>query len=167
LNIFELFGSIAINNRDANSALKDTTDKAERAGAKIQKAFKGIGSASMKVGKLVVDGGKMVIAGGAAAVTAFAGAVEGTREYREAMAKLDAAFYANGHSSETALKTYRALQAILGETDQSVEAANHLAVLCDNEEDLLKWTEICTGVFATFNDSLPIEGLTEAINHTA
>lgn len=167
MNIFELFGSIAINNRDANSALKDTTDKAERAGAQIQKAFKGIGSATMKVGKMVVDGGKMVIAGGAAAATAFVGAVEGSREYRESMAKLDAAFYANGHSSETALKTYRALQAILGETDQSVEAANHLAVLCDNEEDLLKWTEICTGVFATFNDSLPIEGLTEAINHTA
>lgn len=167
MNIFELFGTIAINNRDANSALADTVQKAERAGTQIQKAFKNVGAASMKVGKAVVNGGKAVVAAGAAAATAFVGAVEGSRDYREAMAKLDAAFYANGHSSETALKTYQALQAILGETDQSVEAANHLAVLCDNEEDLLKWTEICTGVFATFNDSLPIEGLTEAINHTA
>lgn len=167
MNIFELFGTIAINNRDANSALKDTTDKAERAGAKIQKAFKGIGSASMKVGKMVVDGGKMVIAGGTAAATAFIGAVEGSRDYRREMAKLETAFVTNGHSSETALKTYQALQAVLGETDQAVEAANHLAVLCDSEEDLLKWTDICTGVYATFGASLPIEGLTEAINHTA
>jgi hypothetical protein len=52
---------------------------------------------------------------------------------------------------------------ILGETDQSVEAANHLAKLTENEKDLATWTgDILPGVFATFGDSLPIEGLTEA-----
>lgn len=56
---------------------------------------------------------------------------------------------------------------MLGDTDVSVEAANHLAVMTDNEKDLQTWTDICTGVFATFGDSLPIEGLTEAANETA
>mgnify|MGYP000637645451 FL=1 len=52
------------------------------------------------------------------------------------MGKLDTAFVTNGHSSDAAKKTYQDLQAVLGETDVSVEAANHLAVMTDNEKDL-------------------------------
>mgnify|MGYP003300589112 CR=1 FL=1 len=160
MNVFELFGTIAINNRGANEALNDTAQKAERTGSRIQKAFKNIGSASLKIGKTVV--------GGATAIaTAFAATVETTRDYRTAMAKLDTAFVTNGHSSRAALETYKALQGVLGETDQAVEAANHLAVMCENEKDLARWTDICTGVYATFGDSLPIEGLTESANETS
>lgn len=54
----------------------------------------------------------------------------------------------------------------MGEEDRSVEAVNHLAKLCDTEEQLTDWTTICTGVWGTFGDSLPIEGLTEAANET-
>lgn len=160
MNVFELFGTIAINNKDANSALKDTAQQADRTGKQIQEAFKKVGSATLKVGKAVV--------GGAVAVaSAWAATIETTRDYRTAMAKLDTAYLSNGHSAETAMKTYKALQAVLGDTDQAVEAANHLAVMCDSEEDLAKWTDICMGVYATFGDSLPIEGLTEAANETA
>lgn len=108
-----------------------------------------------------------VVAGCAAAVSAIAGSVEATQEYRREMGKLDTAFTQNGHSSEAATKTYEALQGVLGETDQAVEAANHLSKLTDNEKDLQKWTDICTGVYAQFGASLPIEGLTEAANETA
>lgn len=160
MNVFELFGTIAIKNRDANNALNDTAQKAERTSNRIQESFKKIGSATMKVGKVVM--------GAATAIgTAFTATVESTRDYRTAMGKLDTAFVTNGHSAETAMKTYQALQAVLGETDQAVEAANHLAVMCDNEKDLATWTDICTGVYATFGDSLPIEGLTESANETA
>lgn len=160
MNVFELFGTIAINNMDAHKALDDTSTRAERTSARINEAFKKIGSASIKIGKAVV--------GGATAIgTAFAATVESTRDYRTSMAQLETAFLTNGFTAAVAKKTYQDLQAVLGETDQSVEAANHLAVLCDNEEDLEKWTDICTGVFATFTDSLPIEGLTESANETA
>ena len=160
MNVFELFGTIAIKNRDANAALSDTAKRAERTGNRIQAAFKKIGEASVKIAK-------PIIASATAAATAFTATVESTRDYRTAMAKLDTAFQANGHSAETAKETYKALQKVLGETDTAVEAANHLAVMCDSQEDLSKWTDICTGVFATFGDSLPIEGLTEAANETS
>ena len=156
MNVFELCGTIAINNKGANEALKDTSQKAERTGKQIQEAFKKVGSAVMKAGKWAI--------GTATAITAV---VETTRDYRTAMAKLDTAFTTNGHSAETAIKTYKALQAVLGDTDQAVEAANHLAVMCDTEEELANWTDICTGVYAQFGDSLPIEGLTESANETA
>ena len=160
MNVFELFGTIAINNRDANSALTDTATKAERTGSRIQAAFKNIGSTALKIGKVVGTG---VMAMG----TAIVAGVESTRDYRGEMAKLTTAFTTNGFSAEAAKNTYKRLQAVLGETDQAVEAAGHLAVMVKNEEDLAKWTDICTGVYATFGASLPIEGLTESANETS
>lgn len=90
-----------------------------------------------------------------------------TREYRENMNKLDTAFSTAGFTTEQASKVYKDFYAVLGEEDRSVEAVNHLAKLVDTEKDLQTWTDICTGVWATFGDSLPIEGLTEASNETA
>lgn len=160
MNVFELFGTIAINNRDANSALSDTAAKAERTGSRMQAAFKNIGSTALKIGKGV---GAAVMAVG----TAVVAGVESTRDYRTEMAKLTTAFVTNGFSAEAAKGTYKRLQAVLGETDQAVEAANHLAMMVENEEDLAKWTDICTGIYATFGASLPIEGLTESANETS
>lgn len=89
-------------------------------------------------------------------------------EYRTEMGKLDVAFTNNGFSAEAAKGAYQDLVGVLGETDQSVEAANHLAKLTTTEQELATWTgDILPGVFATFGDSLPIEGLTEAANETA
>lgn len=115
----------------------------------------------------LANGFTVVAAAAAAAAAAIVGCVEASHEYRTAMGKLETAFTTNGLSAETAYNTYADLQSILGETDQAVEAANHLAALVDNEEDLVTWTEIATGVYAKFGDSLPIEGLTEAANETA
>ena len=112
-------------------------------------------------------GFKAAAAGAAAIVTALVGAAESTRDYRTEMAKLDTAFTDAGHSSEAARTTYQELQGVLGETDQAVEAANHIAKLVDAGGDLEAWTGIATGVFATFGASLPIESLTEAANETA
>lgn len=160
MDIFRLLGTIAINNEQANRALHDTAQEAGKTSGSMSSAFEKIGRASLTIGKAVLTAG-------AAVGTAWIAAIEGTREYRTEMGKLDTAFVTNGHSSAAATKTYRALQAVLGDTDVSVEAANHLAVMTDNEKDLQTWTNICTGVFATFGDSLPIEGLTEAANETA
>ena len=102
-----------------------------------------------------------------AAVGAFFGLAESTREARNNMAKLETGFTEAGHSAEAATKTYNELYGVLGDDGQATEAAAHLAQLAENEEDLAKWTDIATGVYATFGDSLPIEGLTEAANETA
>lgn len=101
------------------------------------------------------------------ATAAITAAIEVNREYRADMGKLEVAFTNAGHSAEAATKTYQALQGVLGDSAQAVEAANHLAQLATNEEDLAKWTEIATGVYATFGASLPVENITEAANETA
>ena len=140
---------------DAADSLDDMADSADKAGD----ASDGLGS---KLGSLAKTGLQAIATAAAAVVGALVGAAEASREYRTEMGKLDTAFTTAGHSSEAAYNTYSSLQGVLGETDQAVEAANHLAKLTQNEEDLAKWTDICTGVYATFGASLPIEGLTEA-----
>lgn len=91
-----------------------------------------------------------------------------TNEFQEDMGKLSVAAQKNNVSTEAANGAYRDMVGILGETDQSVEAVNHLFALCgDNTKSLSDWTNIASGVYATFGDSLPLEGLTEAANETA
>lgn len=160
MELFKLLGTIAINNSDANKALDDTANKANDTSNEF-------GSAFGKIGTVAGTIAKGVVAVGATLGGAWVAAIEGSREYRTEMGKLDTAFVTNGHSSEAAKQTYSALNAVLGDSGQAVEASQHLAKLTDNEKDLETWTDICTGVYATFGESLPIEGLTEAANETA
>lgn len=111
---------------------------------------------------------KTAAAVGFAAITAaVASLVSVADETQEDMGKLDTAFQQAGWSAEEAGNTYKGFVGLLGETDTAVEASNHLAQLCTSEEELSQWTNIAAGVFATFGDSLPLEGLTEAANETA
>ena len=98
---------------------------------------------------------------------AMVGVVKGTEEYRNNQAKLNSAFEAAGGSADTAKQAYNDLYRVLGDDGQAVEAAQHLAQLTTNEKELSQWTNIAKGVYATFGDSLPIESLTEAVNHSA
>ena len=161
--IVETEGKLNAFKKQADGAADKTEelgDSAEETGI----AFEGMGGKLASAAKIGIGA---VVAGATAAVGALVASAEATREYRTEMGKLDTAFTTAGHSSEAATETYKALQGILGETEQAVEAANHLAQLAENEEDLAKWTEIATGVYATFGASLPIENLTEAANETA
>ena len=160
MELFKLLGTIAIENQPAMEALDDTAKKASVTSTETSEAFSKIGSVAGTIAK-------GVITAGAALGGAWLAAIEGSREYRAEMGKLDTAFVTNGHSSEAAKQTYSDLNAVLGDSGQAVEAAQHLAKLTDNEKDLQTWTDICTGVYATFGESLPIEGLTEAANETA
>lgn len=111
--------------------------------------------------------GRAVVTAGAALGGAWIAAIEGTREYRTQLGMLDTAFQVSGLSSEQARQTYSDLNAVLGDSGQATEAAQHIALLADNEKELQTWTNICTGVYATFGEALPIEGLTESANETA
>lgn len=100
-------------------------------------------------------------------ISSLAGLADETREYRTELGKLETAFTTAGFTTETATETYKELYSVLADEGQSVEAANMLAKLCDTEEDLVKWTNIATGVYGTFGSSLPIESLAEAANETS
>lgn len=146
-------------NDELADSLDDVEDSADRAGGALEK----IGG----VAKGTVKGVAAIGAAVTGALGAFVATAEATREYREDMAKLQTGFQSAGHSAEAATEIYKDFFSVLGEEDRSVEAVNHLAQLTNNQQELDKWTTICAGVWGTFGDSLPIEGLTEAANETA
>lgn len=160
MELFKLLGTIAIENDQANQALDDTANKAEDSSNQVDSALGKIGAGALSVAKGVITAG--VALGGA-----WIAAIEGSREYRAEMGLLDSAFQAAGHSSEEAKNTYSELHAVLGDTGQAVEAAQHIALIADNEKEMNELVAIGTGIFSNFGQSLPLEGLFEAVNHTA
>ena len=142
----------------------DGLDKLGKGG---EKAGEGLDAADVAAGSLVANGLTALVSGAKDAVLALLDLAESTRDYRDDMAKLQTAFTTQGHSTDTARAAYEDFYAILGESDRSVEAVNHLAELTSSEQELAQWSTIAAGVTAKFGDSLPIEGLTEAANETA
>ena len=146
--------------RGYENAAKEVAEGNDRIAKSAADAADDMGELNNNMDQLATGGLKTLGATVGAAVTALTAAAEATRDYRMEMGKLDTAFTDNGFSSQAATNAYRDLVGVLGEYDQSVEAANHLAKLTDNEKDLATWTgDILPGLFATFGDSLPIEGL--------
>lgn len=132
-----------------SSSLKDFSTPLKDIGSKLKTGF------SVAAGAVTAVGGALT----AASVL--------TEDYRIAQGKLNSAFEAAGYSSETAKNTYNEFYKILGDTDTATEASQLLANLAENEREMEKWTKISAGVWGTFGDALPIEGLIESANETA
>ena len=160
MELFKLLGTIAIDSTKANQALDDVSEKAGSTGNEVS-------SAVSKIGTVAGNIAKGIGIAGAAIGGAWIAAIEGSREYRAEMGLLDGAFKASGHSSAEAKQTYSDLNAVLGDTEQAVEAAQHIAMIADNEKEMNELTAIGTGVFQRFGQSLPLEGLMEGILHTS
>lgn len=158
--IFRLVGSIFVDNESAKKNIDEVTKHAETQQKKLQQKLANFGKAAIKFGTTFATA---AIAVG----NALKSVAENSRSYRQEMGKLKTAFETNDLTAANAHATYKGLVAVLGDTDQAVEAAGHIAAMANDTSDLANWLDICTGVYAKFGASLPIEGLTEAANETA
>ena len=149
--------------RKVNNAREDVEDFSEQS----EKAMQEVDAAFEKTKDIVKTSMAAFGAALAAGAAALIGLAESTREYRNEQEKLTTAFEAAGSTAEVAYTTYDELNGVLGDSGQAVEAANHLAKLTNNEEELAQWTDTLTGIYATFGSSLPLESLTEAANESA
>lgn len=155
MDIFKLVGSIVVNNEEANKAIDNTTTKASG----LSGILSGIGGMTVKFGTNMAKYGGMI--GGA-----WLAGIEGSRDYRTEMGKLDAAYTTAGYSAETAMNAYKQLYGVIGETDQAVEAAQQIALLADSEKEVMEWSELAAGVVGRFGDALQPETFFESANET-
>lgn len=150
--------------------LKQNVDKAKQEikgfKERVADASKNVDENFKKMGSSISNGLKTAGAAIAGAATALLALGASTSEYRKLQGNLVSAFEDGGKSAETAKNTYNDLFRVLGDGGKATEAAQHLAKLSVGQKELSEYTEICKGVYAQFSDSLAIEGLTEAINHT-
>lgn len=159
MNLFDLFAKVTLDTSEYENKTKSVVKSGQSLGAKLKT---GLATA----GKAVSVGIAAVTTAVTAAGAALLSLESATEEYRLAQAKLNTAFEAAGYSTDVAREAYTEFYKILGDTDTATEASQLLAKLADSEEDVSRWTKIAAGVYGTFGDALPIEGLIESANET-
>lgn len=150
---------------DAAEAVEDYGNNVNDADSKASGFGGGIDGMIGKLGKL-----KGALVGGAAigAVKEIAEGImdleESTREYRSIMGTLEVSSENAGYTAEQTAETFRQLQNVLGETQASATATANLQAIGLEQKDLVKLTDAAIGAWATYGDSIPIDGLTESIS---
>lgn len=108
-----------------------------------------------------------LIAGGVTEVTsAIFNLEESTREYRQIMGQLEVSAAAAGYTAEETSAAYDYLFGVLGDTQSTATTIANLQATGAKQKELTKLIDACTGAWSKYGDSIPIDGLSEAINET-
>ena len=158
-------GKLKSYEEQAKEAAKGTRNLGDIAD-KASGVFSTLGTMVGGTAKATWTGLKAAATGATAVSGALVAVAESTREYRTEMGKLTTAFETVGHRTEIAEEAYKRLYGVIGETDQTVEASQQIALLAESEEDVIAWADLGAGVVARFGDALQPETFFEAANET-
>lgn len=155
---------------------KDSADRCAKSIDGFGKEVKDAGQQSkgLDLKGLIGDLGnlKSALMGGAAVAglkelgSAIIGIVEDTEEYRKVMGTLEVSSEAAGYTAEQTAQAYTYLQGVLGDTQAAATTVANLQAIGLEQKDLMTLVEAATGAWATYGDSIPIDGLSESINET-
>lgn len=121
------------------------------------------GALSTVKGALV---GGAIVTGLKAVNDAIFSVVESTEEYREVMGKLEISSKAAGYTWDETYESYSRLQAVLGDTQTAATVVSNLQAIGLAQEDLNVLIDQVIGAWVKYEDSIPIDGLSESINET-
>lgn len=107
-----------------------------------------------------------VIEGAQALSGALTEVVDASEEYRKIMGTLEVSSQAAGYTAEQTAQTYERLYSVLGDTQTAATTTANLQAIGLSQEKLMVITDSAIGAWARYGDSIPIDGLAEAINET-
>ena len=127
----------------------------------------GIGNLIGQLGSLkkMLLGGA-VVAGLKATSDAIIGIVDETEEYRKIMGTLETSSQAAGYTAEQTAESYEYLYGVLGDTQTAATTVANLQAIGLAQGDLRGMIDSVIGAWATYGDSIPIDGLAESVNET-
>ena len=155
----------------------EETDKALR--GIDEKPIEEVKKAADDAGESLKDAGKdasnfgdylkanAVTEGAKAIVSGLKDVAEESKEYMKIMASLDTSSEKAGYSAEETAATYRQLYGVLADDQTAATTTANLQALELSQEKLTQMTNAAIGAWSTYGDSIPIDGLAEAINETA
>lgn len=91
---------------------------------------------------------------------------EETKEYRKIMGSLEVSSEAAGYTAEQTSEAYRRLYGVLADDQSAATTLANLQALELSQEELLALIDNVIGGWAKYGDSIPIDGLAEAVNET-
>lgn len=169
---------------DMNDALDENEkylDEARKSADKCASSIDGFGREVKDAGDNLGDGGGLlsqlgdlkgllaggaVVAGAKAVGDAIIGIVEDTEEYRKIMGTLEISSQQAGYTADETAEAYKRLHGVLGDTQTAATTLANLQAIGLSQSDLITLVDAATGAWATYGDSIPIDGLSEAINET-
>lgn len=110
--------------------------------------------------------GGAIVAGAKAVGDAIIGIVDDTEEYRKIMGTLEISSQQAGYTADETAEAYKRLHGVLGDTQTAATTLANLQAIGLSQSDLMTLVDAATGAWATYGDSIPIDGLAEAINET-
>ena len=146
--------------KDAENGVDDFGDAAGDSEAGIGDLMKGLSDLkNMVLGGAIVTGIKEIV-----------GTVleleESTREYRRTMDSLNATIYTMEYGEEEMAAAYDRLYGVLGDAQTTATTLSNLMAVRTSEENIIELIDLATGAWSRYGDSIPIDGLAEAINET-
>lgn len=91
---------------------------------------------------------------------------EESKEYQKIMGSLAVSSEKAGYSAEETAETYEHLYGVLADDQTAATTTANLQALGLSQEKLTELTNGAIGAWATYGDSIPIDGLAEALNET-
>lgn len=160
--------------RDNQTAL----GKAEKAANNLDQSFDSAGDAADGAGDgftvlkgVVADLASQAIQAAIGKLSEFIGYLgqlpAETMELRQSMSTLTTTFDGANLSTTQAKDTWKELYAVFGDDQTAVEAANHIARMSENQQDLNDWVTISTGLYATYQDAINPAAIAESAKETA
>ena len=92
--------------------------------------------------------------------------VDSTKEYRTVMGSLEVSSERAGYTVEQTEEAYMRLYAALGDNQAAATTTANLQALGLAQEDLMELVDATVGAWSLYGDSIPIDGLAEAVNET-
>lgn len=92
--------------------------------------------------------------------------VDSTEEYRKIMGTLETSSAQAGYSVEQTEAAYKRLYEVLGDSQSAATTVANLQAIGLDQENLIEIIDLCTGAWATYGDSIPIDSLAESVNET-
>lgn len=132
---------------------------------KVEEYTKKIEDFSEKAAK-VGDSLSGVSKAAAGVLTGTAALVPATEEYRKIMGSLEVSSELAGYTAEQTKESYRQLYGVLGDDQSAATTTANLQALGLSQEQLNQIVNGTIGAWAKYGDSIPIDGLAEAINET-
>ena len=134
-------------------------------------ALKDLGKTAKNEGEKVSNFGDYLKANAIVeGVKSIAGAIsdlsEETQEYRKIMGTLETSSEQAGYTAEQTAQSYKQLYGVLGDDQTTATTVANLQALELSQGKLTQLTDAAIGAWAKYGDSIPIDGLAEAINET-
>ena len=159
--------------------LKDEAKKTEDAINGIdEKPVEEVAKAAKEAGESLEHTGKeasnfkdllkaeVVVEGAKSIVGALKDVAEETKEYKKIMGSLEVSSERAGYNAEETAEIFKELYGVLGDDQTAATTTANLQALGLSQKSLTELTNAAIGAWATYGDSIPIDGLAESINET-